>query len=135
MTRFSLLALPLALLAGGCAGGNSDPSPEDATGDPAEETVVARLDDGVQVADLTVDGDALRPVAIRLRAGVPARLVFTRTEAPTCADSISAPDLGVATTALPVGEPVALEFTPGDAGEYTLACGMDMLSARLVVQS
>jgi plastocyanin domain-containing protein len=136
MTRFFLLTLPFALLAAGCAGDNAGPAP---AGEPAVEVagagpVEARLDAGVQVADIAVDGDTFRPAAIRLRPAVPARLVFTRSDAPTCADSIAAPDLGVETTALPVGVPVAVEFTPGDAGDYTLACAMDMVSARLVVQ-
>ena len=137
MTRFASLALPLALLVAACGGESSDMAPAaDPTVEPAGDgPVAARLDNGVQVAEVAVDGDTFRPAAVRLLPAVPARLVFTRTEAPTCADSISAPGLGVGATALPVGVPVAVEFTPAEAGEYTLACGMDMVSARLVVRS
>lgn len=103
-------------------------------GTPDVEPETAHVSDGVQVADLVVDGMNVEPAAVALRAGVPARLVITRTDAATCADSLSAPDLGVPAAALVEGEPLTVEFTPEEAGTFTLACGMDMVSARLVVQ-
>ncbi len=136
MTRFTFL-LPLALTLAACGGTDEAPAPE-ATEAPASAEPAApaepRMEGGVQVAELTVDGAAFSPAAVALRAGVPARLLLTRTDAPTCADTVRAPALGVAATAVPVGETVAVEFTPEAAGDYTLACGMDMVSARLVVQ-
>jgi plastocyanin domain-containing protein len=93
------------------------------------------VDDGVQVAEIAVDGAAFEPAAVGLSPGVPARLVITRTDAPTCVDSIAAPELGIETKAVSVDVPVILEFTPETGGTFTLACGMDMVTARLVVRS
>jgi plastocyanin domain-containing protein len=144
MTRLALrfaLAPALALALTAC-GADEAPPAEMASGDSVATVdtasappVAARMEGGIQTADVSVDGTAFEPAAIRLRPGVPARLVLTRTEAATCADSVHAPGLGVPMTALPVGEPVAVEFKPDEAGTYTFACGMDMVSARIVVQS
>jgi plastocyanin domain-containing protein len=125
-------ASALALLLAACGGQTAEegPAPE-----AAAIPVPARVEGGVQVAEVTVDGSAFDPAAVLLRPGLPARLVFTRTAAPTCADTVKAPALGVAPTALPVGEAVAVEFTPGAAGTSTFTCGMDMTSGRIVVQS
>jgi plastocyanin domain-containing protein len=137
MNRIASLVLPIALIASACGGTAFEPTPP-AT-DPGEAAIstpaAAHLEGGVQVAALTVDGDHFKPAAVHLRSGVPARLVLTRTDAPTCVDSVAAPDLGVPTTAVPVAMPVSLEFTPAEEGDYTLACGMDMVTARLVIQS
>jgi plastocyanin domain-containing protein len=37
--------------------------------------------------------------------------------------------------ALPLNEPVTIEFTPEEAGEVAFACGMNMLKGVVVVQS
>jgi plastocyanin domain-containing protein len=36
--------------------------------------------------------------------------------------------------ALPLNEPVVIEFTPSKAGEVAFACGMGMLKGIIVVQ-
>ena len=72
---------------------------------------------------------------IALKAGVPARLVFTRTAEGGCTHQVQVPAFGIEATDLPVGEPVAVEFTPEESGEFAFACGMDMARGMLVVQS
>jgi plastocyanin domain-containing protein len=37
--------------------------------------------------------------------------------------------------ALPLNEPVTIEFTPQNAGELAFACGVNMLKGRVVVQA
>jgi plastocyanin domain-containing protein len=64
---------------------------------------------------------------------VPARLTFTRTSEKTCATSVVFPTLKVKKE-LPLNQSVAIEFTPGDAGEIAFACGMNMLRGTLVVR-
>lgn len=98
---------------------------------PAE----ARMEGGIQTAAITVGADGYTPTSVALRAGVPARLVFTRTTDDTCGTDVHAPALGVARTPLPLGRPVAVAFTPGEAGRFTFACGMDMLEGTIVVRS
>ncbi|MEM8558043.1 MAG: cupredoxin domain-containing protein, partial [Bacteroidota bacterium] len=75
------------------------------------------------------------PISIELQAGVPARLVFTRTIESACAEEIQAPDFAVPVTDLPLGEPVAIEFTPDEAGTFSYVCGMDMMRGTVVVQA
>lgn len=75
------------------------------------------------------------PARLTLAAGVPARLVMTRTVENTCATEIQVPAYGVAKTALPLNEPVAIEFTPTAAGEVEFVCGMNMQRGTIVVTS
>ena len=94
--------------------------------------VEPRMVDGVQVVDVEA-GAAFSPSRIRLEAGVPARLVFTRTAENTCITEVKVPAYDVGPVALPLGEPVAVEFTPTEAGDVSFTCGMDMVTGQIVV--
>jgi Cu(I)/Ag(I) efflux system membrane fusion protein len=95
----------------------------------------ARLVGGTQVIDVTVSPAGYAPKAITLKAGVPARLVFTRTADGGCTDQVQIPAFGIKATALPVGQPVAFDVTPREDGTFTFACGMDMVKGTIVVRS
>ena len=95
----------------------------------------AALVDGTQVIEIAAEPAGFTPARIELKAGVPARLVFTRTDASSCAETVSVPEFGVEKKPLPVGEQVAVEFTPAEDGEFTFVCGMDMAKGALVVSS
>lgn len=86
-----------------------------------------------QEVKVVVGDTSFEPSRITLRAGVPARLTFTRTSETTCATSVVFPTLRVKKE-LPLNQSVAIEFTPGDAGEIAFACGMNMLRGTLVVR-
>lgn len=136
MTRVLLMAFPLALLLGACGNDAAEPAaPSEPAAPASAEPVPARMEDDVQVAEITVDGALYRPAAVLLQPGIPARLLFSRTDAPTCGDTLMAPQLGIGRRAIPVGEQTAVEFTPAEVGTYTFTCGMDMMSGRIVVQS
>ncbi|MAQ95787.1 MAG: hypothetical protein CMM84_19955 [Rhodothermaceae bacterium] len=144
MNRFLplLLAAPLALAA--CGG---DPSPADSA--PAESTphteahetaassgpVTPDMVDGVQVVAIEAGSMGFQPRQIQLQAGVPARFVITRTVDDACSSEITIPDYDVAATPLPLGEAVAVEFTPSEAGEVDFVCGMDMQRGTIAVVS
>ena len=142
MTRLSLLALllaaPLALTA--CADDapapveNAVDAPEPLGTAPAADDapVEPRMEDGVQVVDVEA-GATFSPDRIRLVAGVPARLVVTRTVENTCVTEVMVPAYDVGPVALPLGEPVAVEFTPTEPGDVSFACGMDMVTGQIVV--
>lgn len=100
---------------------------------PADAAV--RVEDGVQVVDIEIGQRGYTPGRIRLEAGVPARLVFTRRIEGECPSQVQIPAVGIAKTDLPMNEPVAIEFTPEEAGTYTFTCGMDMMEGTLVVAS
>ncbi len=87
----------------------------------------------VQEAKIVVGDTGFEPSRLTLRAGVPARLTFTRTSDKTCATSVVVPSLRVKKE-LPLNQPVTIEFTPGQAGEIAFACGMNMLHGTLIVR-
>ncbi len=100
----------------------------------AERAVAAQVKDGVQVVRITASDEGYEPAAIRLRAGIPARLIFERQSGSICAAKLAIPDLGVEATELAAGEATAIEFTPVRSGRFTFACGMDMLRGALLVE-
>jgi plastocyanin domain-containing protein len=38
-------------------------------------------------------------------------------------------------TDLPLNEPVAIEFTPDESGEFEFVCGMDMQRGSIMIRS
>lgn len=87
----------------------------------------------VQDVRVTVTEASFEPQHLVLRAGVPARVTFTRTSDKTCATAVVVPSLQVRRE-LPLNEPVTIAFTPGTAGEIAFACGMNMLRGTIVVR-
>lgn len=137
MSRFLLVAV-LAFAFAACSSETGpSPAPEsaaaapDSTAPPAE----GRLEDGAQVVRVEAGPGGFVPARIALTAGIPARLVVTRTVGETCATEISVPAYGVAKTDLPLNEPVAIEFTPTEAGEVEFVCGMNMQRGTILVTS
>jgi len=101
---------------------------------PAVGEQSARHDDSnVQEAKVIVTDASFDPQKVVLRAGVPARLTFTRTSDRTCATAIVFASLSIRRD-LPLNQPVTIEFTPDKAGQIAFACGMNMLRGVVVVQ-
>ncbi len=135
----SVLAFVLAACGGDTPGDDSAPTAETAAppsdAHPPADPVPAQMEGDVQVVEIAVTPSGYTPSSVLLRAGVPARLLFTRTEDGGCAQQVKAPDLGVRATDLPLNEAVVVAFTPSEAGTFAFTCGMDMLSGQIVVQS
>jgi RND family efflux transporter MFP subunit len=87
----------------------------------------------IQRARIVVNEQGFDPAKVALRAGAPARLTFIRTTDKTCATEVVFPSLEMK-RALPLNEPVLIEFTPAKAGEIAFACGMNMFGGMVVVQ-
>jgi len=87
----------------------------------------------VQTAKVVVGERGYEPAKVSLRAGIPAQITFIRTTDNTCGTEVEFPSLNI-TRALPLNEPVVIEFTPAKTGEITFVCGMDMLNGVVVVQ-
>lgn len=102
---------------------------------PAQDPAQPRMEDGVQVIDIEAGQMGYTPKQIDLQAGVPARLVFTRTVDSECSSQVQIPSAGIEKTDLPMNEPVAIEFTPDDAGTFTFTCGMEMQEGTIVVKA
>ena len=87
----------------------------------------------IQSATIVVDEQGFEPAKVALRAATPARLTFIRTTDKTCATEVVFPSLSIR-RALPLNEPVQVEFTPAGTGDIAFACGMNMLRGAVVVQ-
>jgi membrane fusion protein, heavy metal efflux system len=87
----------------------------------------------IQDAKILVIEKGFEPDKVTLRAGAPVRLTFVRTTDKTCGTEVVFPSLNIK-RALPLNEPVAIEFTPAKTGEIAFACGMNMLKGVLIVQ-
>jgi P-type Cu+ transporter len=86
----------------------------------------------IQEVKITVKG-GYSPDLIRVREGVPLRLLFNRQEAGDCTERVVVPDFRVSKT-LPAFSRTAVEFVPDRSGEFDFACGMNMVHGRLVVE-
>jgi plastocyanin domain-containing protein len=87
----------------------------------------------VQSARVDLTERGYEPSSIRLRRGVPARVTFTRKVSATCATEVVLADYRIR-RALPLDEPVVVDFTPNKSGEFTFSCGMGMLRGTVVVK-
>jgi len=90
-------------------------------------------DPKIQTVKIVVNEQGYEPAKITLRVGVPARLTFLRTTDKTCGTEVVFPSLNIK-RALPLNEPVVIEFPPVKSGDIAFACGMNMLHGTIVVQ-
>jgi len=93
----------------------------------------AELRDGRQEVEIAVKG-GYSPNLIRVREGVPLRLVFDRQETGDCTSRVVFPDFGVTGSLAPFAR-TSVEFTPDRSGEFGFACGMNMVHGTLLVES
>ncbi len=106
----------------------SVPRPQEAT-----QSREAGKAGNVQAVRIILDEQGYQPPRVALRAGTPARITFLRTTDKTCGTELVFPSLNVK-RALPLNQPVVIEFTPEKAGEIAFACGMNMLKGTIVVE-
>jgi P-type Cu+ transporter len=86
----------------------------------------------VQEIKVTVKG-GYSPDLVRVRQGVPLRIVFDRQESGECTSRVVFPDFAL-NQPLPAYAQTAVELVPDRAGEFGFACGMNMIHGRLVVE-
>ena len=99
-----------------------------AAGAPATAAAAAG---GVQEVTIGVRG-GYDPARVRVKRGVPVRLVFDRQETSGCSEEVVIPEFGIRRF-LPAFKKTTVELTPGEAGSYDFTCGMGMLRGRLIV--
>jgi len=92
-----------------------------------------RSSESAQTAKVIVSEQGYEPAKVTLQAGTPARITFVRTTDKTCGTEVVFPSLNIK-RALPLNEPVVIEFTPAKSGDIAFACGMNMLHGTVVVQ-
>jgi hypothetical protein len=104
-----------------------------AAGQVPSATGSERGNESVQTAKIVVSEQGYEPPKLVLRAGVLARLTFLRTTDKTCGTEVVFPALNIK-RALPLNDPVVIEFTPTKGGDVAFACGMNMLHGTVVVE-
>lgn len=87
----------------------------------------------VQTTRIEITTKGYQPTSLKLRRGVPARVTFLRTTDATCVKEIVLPDFNIR-RALPLNQPVVVNFTPTKRGSFTFVCGMNMMRGQLIVQ-
>ena len=92
----------------------------------------AEVKGNAQEIRITVKG-GYSPDVIRVKEGVPLRLVFDRQEATDCSDRVVFPDFQASKSLAPFAT-TTLEFTPTKSGSFGFACGMNMLHGTLIVE-
>lgn len=108
----------------------------DTTGVTTETDLgTAEMRDGVQEVRINVRSDGYTPSHIALREGVPARLIFVAESNTGCASQVQIPHFGINRTDLAEGQETVVEFTPEETGEFTFACGMDMVEGSILVRA
>src|SRR6187551_2450503 len=98
---------------------------------PKERVAASVGTGGVQEVKVTVKG-GYAPDVIVVKQGRPVRLDFYRDETASCSDRVVFGDFGIARD-LPAFQTTSIQFTPGKTGEFTFACGMNMMRGKLVV--
>src|SRR5204862_2605531 len=74
------------------------------------------------------------PGIVRVKRGVPVRLVFNRQDTWRCSEEVVLTDFGIKRF-LPAGERTPVDLTPDKTGQFEITCGMSMLHGKLVVES
>lgn len=97
-----------------------------------EQVAAETNESGLQEVKVTVKG-GYSPDVIVVKKDMPVRLNFYRDETSSCSEQVIFGDFGI-TRSLPAFKTTAVEFTPDKAGEFTFACGMNMLRGKLIVQ-
>src|SRR2546427_11346979 len=87
----------------------------------------------VQKVTVALTEKGYEPTSLKLRRGVPAQVIFIRRVSATCGTQIVIADYDIK-RALPLNEPVLVEFTPKKAGTFSFTCGMGMLRGSLIVR-
>src|SRR6266508_6002151 len=88
--------------------------------------------DGAQTATVEVTDKGFEPSSLKLKVSAPAKVTFVRKTDETCAKEVVIKEYNI-NRKLPLNEPVTVEFTPRK-GEFTFACGMDMIKGKLIVE-
>jgi plastocyanin domain-containing protein len=97
------------------------------------EAVSAQVNEsGLQEIKVTVKG-GYSPDVIVVRQGKPVQLQFYRDETASCSEEVIFGDFGIAKN-LPAFKTTPIEFTPDKPGEFTFACGMNMMRGKLIVE-
>lgn len=86
----------------------------------------------VQEVTVTVKG-GYSPDLVRVRQGMPLRIIFDRQESGECTSRVIFPDFALNQSLAPYSR-TTVELLPDRAGEFGFACGMNMVHGKLIVE-
>jgi P-type Cu+ transporter len=92
----------------------------------------AKVTGEVQEVAVRIKG-GYSPDLIRVRQGVPLRLVFDRQESGDCTERVVFPDFRVSKR-LPAFQRTTVDLLPERPGRFAFACGMNMVHGELLVE-
>ena len=87
---------------------------------------------GTQEVTITVQG-GYEPAEVKVKQGLPVRLIFDRREDSSCSEEVVIPDFGIRKF-LPAFQKTSVELTPEKVGAFDFTCGMSMLHGKLIVE-
>lgn len=87
--------------------------------------------DGVVEIPLVIENVKFQPQTLAIPADKPVRLIVDRREENACSDQLAVPQLGILVNLTPNGT-TQVDLPATKAGNYTLTCGMGMMSGQLV---
>ncbi|MFA5930086.1 MAG: cupredoxin domain-containing protein [Candidatus Micrarchaeia archaeon] len=108
------------------------PSGAQQAGGQQQAGALAAVQGGVQQVTLSVQGANYYPNPIRVKKGIPVKLVADINSMPGCSKSIVMPDFGVRKV-LSANDNV-IEFTPQQSGTFSFSCSMGMYRGTIVVE-
>ena len=94
--------------------------------------VAASVHGGTQEIGILVKG-GYEPGVVRVKRGLPVRLVFDRQESSSCSEEVVLKDFGIRRFLEPFKR-TPVEFTPTKTGTFDISCGMSMLHGKLIVE-
>jgi plastocyanin len=83
--------------------------------------------------EMMITPSGYSPNVIKVKKGVPVELNITNPGNNSCFSTFMMPDLGLENVNLNSGT-TNLSFTPGEAGQYTFSCGMNMFKGTVIVE-
>lgn len=72
------------------------------------------------------------PSEVTIKQGVPAKIVFHRTNDAMCLSKVQSQDLAF-DKALPLNQDVEIPINTDQSGEFNFACGMNMFHGKVVI--
>ena len=97
-----------------------------------QQATRAQVSGGVQTVDVLVRG-GYSPSLVRVHAGTPVRLRFDRQDNSDCTSRVVFPDLRKSASLAPFAT-TTLDLDIDEPGEYSWACGMNMLHGTLIAE-
>jgi Cu+-exporting ATPase len=100
---------------------------------PVSGNSLATVTNGVQTIQLSVQGSTYYPNPIRVKVGIPVRLVADINNMPGCSKSIVIPEFSVSKYVSASDN--VIEFTPTKSGTFQFSCSMNMYHGQIVVEN